>query len=131
VIPTRDRWDILRRTLAALVAQTVQGFEVVVVVDGEDQVPPALPGVTVLHVPRGGPGAARNAGVAATDAPLVLLLGDDRIPRPDLVALHLARHAARPEKEAAVLGHVAWHPVVPSSALRSWTDATGMEFDSA
>ena len=131
VIPTRDRWDILRRTLAALSAQTVQGFQVVVVVDGEDQQPPELPGATVLQVPRGGPGAARNAGVAASSSPLVLFLGDDMIPRPDLVARHLTLHEARPEKEAAVLGHVEWHPEVPSSALRSWIDATGMQFDFA
>ena len=129
VIPTRDRWDILRRTLAALAAQTVQGFQVVVVVDGEDQQPPALDGVTVVQVPHGGPGAARNAGVAVTEAPLVLLLGDDMIPRPDLVARHLAQHAEHPAKEVAVLGHVDWHPEVPSSPLRSWIDATGMQFD--
>ncbi|MFN2536567.1 MAG: glycosyltransferase family 2 protein, partial [Mycobacteriales bacterium] len=131
VIPTRNRWEILRRTLAALSSQSVQGFAIVVVVDGEDQHPPPLPGVTLVQVPRGGPGAARNAGVAATSAPLVLLLGDDMIPRPDLVARHLALHAARPEKEVAVLGRVEWHPEVPQSPLRSWVDATGMQFDFA
>ena len=42
IIPTHGRPDILRRTLDGLAAQTVHGFDVVVVVDGTDQpVPPS------------------------------------------------------------------------------------------
>ncbi|MGZ6801715.1 MAG: glycosyltransferase [Nocardioidaceae bacterium] len=129
VIPTRDRWPVLARTLAALRVQSAQGFAVVVVVDGEDQEVPPLPGVTVLQVPHGGPGRARNAGVAAARTPLVLLLGDDMVPRPGLVAAHLAAHAASPADEDAVLGSVAWHPEVARTPLRDWIDATGMQFD--
>ena len=129
IIPTRDRWPILQQTLTALIHQTVQGFQVVVVVDGDDQDPPPLPGARVVQVPRGGPGAARNAGVATTSTPLVLFLGDDMIPRPDLVERHLRRHADKPSVEAAVLGHVEWHRDVPRTPLRAWIDATGMQFD--
>jgi SAM-dependent methyltransferase len=129
IIPTRDRWPVLHRTLAALRAQTVQGFEVVVVVDGEDQAVPALPGVRVVQVPHGGPGAARNAGVDTATTPLLLLLGDDMIPRPGLVAAHLAQHAQRTGVEDAVLGHVDWHNEVPRTPLRDWIDARGMQFD--
>jgi GT2 family glycosyltransferase/2-polyprenyl-3-methyl-5-hydroxy-6-metoxy-1,4-benzoquinol methylase len=129
IIPTRDRWPILRRTLDGLRRQTVQGFEVVVVVDGTDQVIPELPGATVITKPHGGPGAARNAGVAAAQRPLVLLLGDDMVPTPDLVAHHLRRHRQDPAPTTAVLGHVEWHPDVARSRLLRWLDWSGTQFE--
>jgi GT2 family glycosyltransferase len=128
VIPTRDRWDVLHRTLTALQAQTVTGFQVVVVVDGTDQVVPPLDGVRVVQVPHGGPGAARNAGAAEATTPLLLFLGDDMIPRPDLVEQHLSRRTTE-RRELAVMGAVEWHPEVPLTPLRAWIDADGMQFD--
>jgi GT2 family glycosyltransferase/2-polyprenyl-3-methyl-5-hydroxy-6-metoxy-1,4-benzoquinol methylase len=128
VIPTRDRWDILTRTLDALDRQTVSGFEVVVVVDGTDQDVPDLAARVVVKE-HGGPGAARNAGVAATDRSLVLFLGDDMIPTPDLVRRHVERHAAEPVDTVAVLGHVNWHPEVSDSRLLRWLDWSQTQFD--
>jgi GT2 family glycosyltransferase len=128
VIPTRDRWPILARTLAALEAQSVRGFETIVVVDGMDQQPPDVVARVVVKE-HGGPGAARNLGATTSDRPLVLLLGDDMIPTPDLVAGHLARHNAEPAPEVAVLGHVDWHPEVPRSRLLRWIDWSGTQFD--
>lgn len=130
IIPTRDRWDILARTLGALRDQTVAGFEIVVVADGSDQDPPAdLPADRVLPKPHAGPAAARNHGLAATDRPLVLFLGDDMIPDPGLVAAHLSRHAAEPAATTAVLGHVDWHENVAGSRLLRWLDWSTTQFD--
>lgn len=130
VVPTRDRWPILRRTLAGLAGQTASGFVVVVVVDGRDQqVPADLGAARVLVVDRGGPGAARNAGVAAAERPLVLFLGDDMVPQPTLVAEHLAGHARDPAPELAVLGNVAWHPEVARDPLARWLDYSDLQFD--
>ncbi|HWB67887.1 MAG TPA: glycosyltransferase [Mycobacteriales bacterium] len=132
VIPTRDRWDILARTLRALAAQSVQGFSAVVVVDGDDQVVPPLPDwVRVIQVAHGGPGVARNAGVAASSTPLVLFLGDDMIPTRRLVESHLARHRAEGGPTVAVLGSVDWHPQVPRTSLLEWIDRAGMQFELA
>jgi GT2 family glycosyltransferase len=131
VIPTRERWDTLRLTLAALDAQTVSGFEVVVVVDGLDQEPPPLDGVTIVQQERGGPGVARNRGVAATDRPLVMFIGDDMVPRPEFVAAHVARHAAQPSESVAVLGRIVWHRQVPRNRLHRWLDWSGALFDYA
>jgi len=131
VVPTRDRWPVLRRTLDALAAQTVTGFRTVVVVDGTDQqVPDDLPAEVVVKE-HGGPGAARNAGVAATDAELVLFLGDDMVPTPRLVEEHLAAHAAAPAPTTAVLGLVHWHPDVAQDRLARWLDWSGHQFDFA
>ncbi|HVT20887.1 MAG TPA: glycosyltransferase [Mycobacteriales bacterium] len=132
VIPTHDRWPVLRRTLDALSAQTVSGFSVVVVVDGEDQEVPTLPDhVRVVQVPHGGPGRARNAGVQSTDTALVLFLGDDMIPAPDLVAAHLSRHERDGGPRVAVLGGVDWHPEVRRTPLLEWIDRAGMQFELA
>ncbi len=129
VIPTRDRWHILRRTLSALDAQTVQGFDVVVVVDGTDQRVEEAPGVRLIVKEHGGPGAARNAGVRETARSLLLFLGDDMIPELTLVERHIARHNALPATEVVVLGHVDWHPDLGRNAILSWFDWSSSQFD--
>ena len=128
IIPTRSRWDILRRTIAALDDQTERGFETIVVVDGDDQDVPTLANARMLRQRHAGPGAARNRGVDATDRRVVLVIGDDMVPRPDFVARHIARHRAHPEREAAVLGRVEWHPSVPRNRLHRWLDWSGALF---
>src|SRR5436305_578952 len=114
IIPTRSRWDILQRTLDALAQQTAQGFDVIVVVDGLDEEPPTLEGARVLTKAHGGPGAARNFGVAHTSRALVLFLGDDMIPDTDMVERHLARHTEEPAPHVGVLGLAEWQSVVCS-----------------
>ncbi len=132
VIPTRERPEILQRTLDRLAHSSVRGFCTVVVVDGTDQAVPEVPAdVEVMQVEHGGPGQARNAGVAATEAPLVLFLGDDMIPSGALVASHLDRHNKQGGPDVAVLGRVEWHPEVRRTPLLNWIDDSRMQFDFA
>lgn len=128
VIPTRDRWAVLRKTLTALDRQTAQGFKTIVVVDGLDQDPPEL-GVTTLVKEHGGPGAARNAAVRNTNRPLVLFLGDDMIPTRSLVERHLAAHRRAPDTCVAILGHSDWHPRVGWTRIAHWLDWSSSQFD--
>ena len=132
IIPTRDRWPILGRTLRGLESQTARGFETIIVVDGADQIPPPLPSwARVIVKDAAGPGAARNAGVRQADRRLILFLGDDMVPTSGLVAHHLARHGSEPQPEVGVLGHVEWHPEVRDSPLLRWLDRSGSQFDYA
>src|SRR3954463_7784109 len=101
VIPTHRRRETLELTLSALQAQTVRGFETIVVVDGPDGAPGEADEVKVLTQDHAGPGVARNRGVAATDRALVIFIGDDMIPRPDFVGRHLDRHRSEPGDEVA------------------------------
>ncbi len=110
VVPTYGRSEILKTLLAALDAQTLakDRFELVVVDDGT--VPPieidtAAHGyaIRLLRQPNAGPGAARNLAFEHVRAPLVLILNDDAVPAPDLLAGHVAAHAKVPAK-TAVLG---------------------------
>jgi GT2 family glycosyltransferase len=129
VIPTRDRWPVLRRSLEALAKQSVIGFEVVVVVDGEDQEVPDLPGVKVVVVPHAGPGVARNIGAAQTTSRLILFLGDDIIPTPDLVRYHLDFHRVHADLTRVSLGLIEWHPEVADLPLSRWLDWSGTQFE--
>jgi GT2 family glycosyltransferase len=133
VIPTRDRWEILEETLEALDAQTEQGFETIVAIDGTDQeVPDALSGLAHVRTvvqEHAGPGAARNLAVAATERPLLLFLGDDMVPAATLVARHLEHHREDPSPEVAVLGHVEWHPQVARDRVLRWLDWSSSQFD--
>jgi GT2 family glycosyltransferase len=129
VIPTRRRWETLRLTLQALAAQTEQGFETIVVADGMDQDVPDLPGIRMLQQKHSGPGVARNRGVRESDRRLVLFIGDDMVPRHELVARHLERHRRAPANEDAVLGRIVWHPAVPRDRLHRWLDWSAALFD--
>lgn len=129
IIPTRERWAILARTLEGLDRQNAQGFQTIVVVDGTDQVVPDLGPVTTIVKEHGGPGAARNTGAGVTDRPLVLFLGDDMVPAPNLIARHLHQHNVKPDETAAVIGHVDWHQDVEATRIARWLDWSGSQFD--
>ena len=100
VVPVRDRPGPLARLLAALVDDP--GVERVVVVDDGSADPQATRRVTerfraeLVRLERsGGPGAARNAGLARVASPLVAFIDSDCVPRPGWIA-HLLPHFGDP-----------------------------------
>jgi GT2 family glycosyltransferase len=112
VVPTYNRLDTLRHVIPALVAQDVGpgAFEVIVADSRSDdgtaeylaEVARTAPHIRHLPGPYTGRAAARNAGVGAARAPIVLFTDADIIASPDLLAVHLARHAADAEPKAVV-----------------------------
>jgi glycosyltransferase involved in cell wall biosynthesis len=83
VIPTRDRWALLRTTLGGALGQRGVHHEVIVVDDGSrDETPVRLaalghPHLRVLRSDRVGVAAARNRGLAAARGEWVAFLDDD------------------------------------------------------
>ncbi len=115
VIPVRDRQAELARCLAGL----AQMPRVIVVDDGSDD-PAAVArvasgaGASVLRrAVNGGPAAARNTGLAATDTPLVAFLDSDCVPGPGWLDA-LLPHFADP-----AVGAVAPR-IVPDEPGRTW-----------
>lgn len=96
VVTTRDRRDVLRRTLRSVLAQRYVDFECVVVDDGStDGTSEYLDGLgeavhVVRHpVARGLP-AARNAGLAVASTSWVAYCDDDDVWAPDKLASQAA-----------------------------------------
>jgi mycofactocin glycosyltransferase len=115
VIPVRDRHGELARCLAGL-GRTPP----VIVVDDCSADPAAIAriaseaGARVLRRPEnGGPGAARNTGLAAADTPLVAFLDSDCVPGPGWLDA-LLPHFADP-----AVGAVAPR-IVPDAPGRTW-----------
>jgi len=92
VIPTRNRWQLLSRTLKSALSQKAVVLEVIIVDDASDRPEALVPGIEdarvrlVRHRQRQGPAAARNTGIRAARAPWVAFLDDD-----DLWAPHRLR----------------------------------------
>lgn len=133
IIPTHNRSASLQRTLDALCEQNVSSttFDVVVVADNctddtlamvnKYQAPYRL---AVVDERLYSAGAARNAGVAKCEVPLVLFLDDDVVPSENLIIAHLQAH----KKSAGLVVLGPYKPVVRHSrsyhrnTIRRWWD---------
>jgi GT2 family glycosyltransferase/2-polyprenyl-3-methyl-5-hydroxy-6-metoxy-1,4-benzoquinol methylase len=130
IIPTCGRPDILSLTLNALMAQIGAG-EVVVMLDGADAEAPRVAGARYERLKQGGPGSARNRGVAISSRPLILFLGDDMVPDRGFVDAHLTRHTQEPDHHVAVQGNMTWHARCRKRPANRWLDISSMQFDLA
>ena len=103
VVPTYNRLDTLQHVIPALLAQDAGAgaFEVIVADslsnDGTAEylagVAAAAPHIRHLPGPYTGRASARNAGIAAARAPIVLFTDADILASTDLLSRHLERHA--------------------------------------
>lgn len=133
VIPTHNNASVLPHTLKALFAQDVPpGWKLRLIAsdDGSSdntitilKKHPAptswFPTCTVTgsHV---GAAGARNRGLSATKADIILLLGADIILLPDALAAHLNFHANHPSKLDGALGMIKWDPRLKPTPLMEW-----------
>jgi mycofactocin glycosyltransferase len=102
IIPVRDRAAMLDRCLTALGTS----YPVLVVDDGSED-PDAVAAVAAAHratllrrPANGGPGAARNTGLAQVTSDLIAFLDSDCVPEPGWIE-RLAAHLADPAVAAA------------------------------
>lgn len=145
VMPTYRRPDLLRRCLAALVAQDLAPtqYEIVVVDDGrcphtEQAVAafaaehPGGPAIRYLHPDGGkrGPAAARNAGWRAAQGVVIAFTDDDTIPARTWLSEGL-RVMSEPGVSAAWGDVVVPLPEVPTDWERNTAGLDGAEFVTA
>lgn len=134
VIPTRNRREILQKTLEALNRQTglAGPFEVVVADDGSsdgtaDYLVSARGSYSFslewLRLPPAGPATARNRAIARAKAPRVLLLGDDTLPDPGVVAAHLLGAG-----DVALQGRIEWDSTLPITPVMRFLAPEGPQF---
>lgn len=109
IVPTRDRADLLPRTLGSVLAQTYRNFELIVVDDGStdatESVVRALDDPRVRYERKGPPhsaAAARNHGAALARGALIAFndTGDDWLP--EKLAVQVGAMARLPEDVAMV-----------------------------
>ena len=136
IIPTYNRKDILRKSLAAYRSQSAQEeiLEVLVVddgsTDGTDSVVAQsnegspIP-IRYLHQENRGQASARNHGIREARGEIVLFEDDDIIPAGNLVSEHLGWHRNYPEASVGVLGHVTWSPEVHPTPFMKWLGLAG------
>jgi serine acetyltransferase/GT2 family glycosyltransferase len=114
VIATHNREESLRQLLADVTAQTFSPTALeVIVVDDESPVPvPAdvrgdIPRnkFRLLRVPRGGPGAARDAGARLANGVILIFVDDDMRLAPNFIEAHVENY--RPHfNPTVVLGNI-------------------------
>jgi glycosyltransferase involved in cell wall biosynthesis len=134
IICTYNRVGLLARVLEGLLAQTLPRaeFEVVLVDDGStedvgslmEHYRNTLP-INYIRQENLGLGAARNTGVAASRAPILLFMDDDDVPAPSLLAEHLRTHETQPQAHVAVLGHTNLHPEIANRPLMQFVTDVG------
>jgi glycosyltransferase involved in cell wall biosynthesis len=111
VLATLDRAELLAGTLESLEAQTTALDHEIIVVDRgstdstpEVCLPRARAGrLRYRRFARVSRALAKNAGLLAARAPLVLFL-DDHVAAPDLLEQHVRSHQTHPEQAVAVQG---------------------------
>lgn len=117
VIPTYNRKLRLRDTLESLSRQSIEThrYEIIVVDDGSDDgTAEMVAGYTkvisttirYIYQSRGQAGLARNKGIIAARAPIVLLMDSDILVKSDHIKLHLDLHGRYTDLQIAVLGRI-------------------------
>jgi GT2 family glycosyltransferase len=136
ILPTRDRGRLLPRVMAGLWRQSLalERFEVVVVDDGSiddtitvlEALGQGLP-LRVFRQKASGFAAAKNLGVLAARAPILVFMDDENAPDPWLLETHLETHRRQPDPAVAVLGHTSLDPTIAALPLMRHVTEVGCQ----
>ncbi len=127
VIPAYNRPDLLRETVASILAQTFPPTEIILVDDGSPTPLPLdlqdlSPTVRLHRQPNAGITAARNTGVLHSTSPWIAFCDHDDLWRPDKLEQQLALHLAHPDLQFSftdfrIVTDGAWSPVSKFNTL--------------
>jgi glycosyltransferase involved in cell wall biosynthesis len=115
VIPTYNGERFLAETLRAVLAQTLERTELIVVDDGSTDGSFAIAAAEAPHArrvrqPNAGVSAARNHGLRLANGEFVVFLDQDDIWHPQMLERQVAWLDAHPEHDVAVCRYQHWHP---------------------
>ncbi len=135
VIPTVGRAGKLEKSLSSYenLDPDTPPFEVIVVLDGEDQAsrdvcsaPHSFP-LRVLVQEPSGPGPARNLGAQTARGEFVVLLNDDTRLDPKCLLTHAA--AQSDLGPCVAVGRMEWDPEIECSRYMAWLAPEGHQFN--
>ncbi len=115
IIPTYNAARWLEQTLRAVLAQTMQALEIIVVDDGSsdrstDLARAVAPAARVLTQANAGVSAARNAGLAVAHGRYVIFLDQDDVWHPLQLERQVQWLESHPDCGAAVTPYRHWYP---------------------
>ena len=141
VVPTFNNAEILPLCLRRILDQTLpkEAYEIVLVddasTDGTAEIvakaPQDYPGSRIQcfsNKNNMGPASARNVGIAAARSNLVVFIQDDILVKPDFLQRHVQFHQSFVEKEAALIGLVAFDETLRITPFMKWLE-NGHQFD--
>jgi glycosyltransferase involved in cell wall biosynthesis len=135
VIPVFNRSAMLRQAVASVIAQTWRPIEIVIVDDDSTDDTIAVADalalehagiIRVLHVPNGGPGAAREAGRLAARGDFIQYLDSDDLLAPRKFELQVAALASQPDAGIAY-GLVRYRDEMRNEIACYWKPANQMQ----
>lgn len=132
-ITTFNRKEILRLVLQRMSLQTlpVEEFEVVVSDDGStdgtiemvrDFAATAPYPLALLARNHQGCGMTHNRGIEICRGEIILMIADDILPTPHLLAEHAAAHRLHPQAEIGVVGGLVQSPDLPPTPFQQYWD---------
>ena len=136
IIPTYNRAPLLERSLESLTEQTLprDSFEVVVVDDGSSDWTQSVCtkladrlSLRYFRIESSGISAAKNLGVFAASAPLLLFFDDDDVADPGLLEAHVEAHREQPDENVAVLGYTTWDPELEVTPIMEYATEIGQQ----
>ncbi len=101
IIPTYNRYEVLKRALNSVFAQTYKANEVIVIDDGSSdetsQIINDFPNIRYLYQKNSGVSSARNLGIKKATSKWIAFLDSDDEWHPDKLQEHLDFHKQHPE----------------------------------
>jgi len=122
IIPTHNRNTLLQRAIASVESQTVRDVDVWVVNDGGVE-PAVRESIQLVSKCHGGPGSARNAGIAASDSRYIAYLDDDDEWRP-----HHLESMLNTLDSSCLMAYAAADVVDAGRHIRVWGDCAFDKF---
>lgn len=136
IIPTFTRITPLYSCLASLAKQNIdpESFEIIIVNDNNKKFSEVKKQINyivdqnslqIIEKGHHGVAGARNLGVDAANANLLLFLSDDIIAETNLLQEHINFHKKNPSPSVAASGFVTWHPTLKVGLFEKWLYKSG------